>query len=124
MKKLQPLDTVITIEQKECRVTLSPAAQSAISDRSKPLVAEVLVTLACCIRKTLNFREVLADERLYFVTPQLAIALISAEHRAHQADICQSLPPITNWSVIAPRWLVIDFRKGVWEGDFGFGGPH
>lgn len=65
MKKLQPLDTVITIEQKECRVTLSPAAQSAISDRSKPLVAEVLVTLACCIRKTLNFREVLADERLY-----------------------------------------------------------
>lgn len=124
MNKLQPLNTVTTIEQKECRVTLSPAAQNAISDRTNPLVAEVVVTLACCIRKTLNFREALKDERLYFVTPQLAIALISAEHRAHAADICQSLPPIKNWSVIAPRRLVIDFRKGVWEGDFGYGGTH
>jgi hypothetical protein len=120
--KLEPWVTVVTIEQKECRVTLSPVALQAIHGRTDPLVAEVAVTLACCIRKTLSFREAEKDDRLYYVTPQLAVALVSAEHKAHQADAGQPLPPIKNWNVIAPRWLVIDFRKGVWEGDFGYGG--
>lgn len=118
-------EKLVTIEQKECRVTLSPAAQRAIADRTNPLVAEVAVTLACCIRKTLTFREALEDERLYFVTPLLAIALISVEHRAHQPDTRLSLPPIKNWSALAPRWLAIDFSStGTWKGDFGFREVH
>lgn len=115
------MDAVITIEQKECRVTLSRAAQEAVDCRTSPLVAEVVVTLACCIRKALNFRERQDDERLYFVSPLLAIALVSAEHRAHEANAGCSLPPIKNWGAIAPRWLTLDFRNGQWVGDFGFG---
>ncbi|MBI3433063.1 MAG: hypothetical protein HY018_12735 [Hydrogenophilales bacterium] len=116
------MEAVITIEKKECRVTLSRAAQEAMNCRTTPLVAEVVVTLACCIRKVLNFREPQNDERLYFVSPLLAVALVSAEHRAHEADTACSLPPIKNWGAIAPRWLTIDFRNGQWVGDFGFGG--
>lgn len=115
------MDAVITIEKKECRVRLSRAAQEAVDRRTAPLVAEVVVTLACCIRKVLNFREREDDERLYFVNPLLAIALVSAEHRAQEAAAGCSLPPIRNWGAIAPRWLAIDFRNGQWTGDFGFG---
>jgi hypothetical protein len=116
------MDTLITIERKECKVTLSPAAQDAMSNRNIPLVAEVVVTLACCIRKTLNFREPQKDERLHFVTPHLAIALVSGEHKAHEFDPECSLPAIKNWGAIAPRWIAIDFRDGIWIGDFGFSG--
>lgn len=114
------MDTVITIERKECRVALTPAAQKAVRDRRSPLVAEVIVTLACCIRKTLNFREPRKDERLYFVTPQLAVALASGEHKAHEFDTGCSLPEIKNWGAIAPRWIAVDFRDGIWTGNFGF----
>lgn len=116
------MDTAISIEGKECTVTLSSAARRAVDSRHRPLVAEVVVTLACCIRKTLNFREPHKDERLYFVAPQLAIALVSGEHKANESDTGCSLPEIKNWRAIAPRWIAVDYRDGIWSGDFGFSG--
>lgn len=114
------MDVVIALEQKECRVSISPAAEEAIGSRDCPLVVEIVVTLACCIRKAVDFRDAKKNEQLLLVTPLLAIMLVSAEHRARAADINHCLPPIKNWNAIAPRWLTIDFRDGVWRGDFGY----
>lgn len=114
------MDMVITLERKKCQVNISPAAEEAIRRRDCPLVAEIVVTLACCIRKAVHFRDLQKDEQLLFVTPLLAITLVSAEHRAHEGDTDRCLPPIKNWNAIAPRWLTIDFRDGVWRGDFGY----
>lgn len=114
------MDVVIALEQKECQVSISPAAEEAMGNRDCTLAVEIVVTLACCIRKAVEFRDARKDEQLVLVTPLLGITLVSAEHRARQADINRCIPPIKNWNAIAPRWLTIDFQDGVWRGDFGY----
>jgi hypothetical protein len=114
------MNVVIAFEQKECQVTISHEAQQALENRTHPLVAEVIVTLACCIRKKVEFRDALKDERLLLATPQLAIELVSDEHRTQGENSSSCLPPIRNWNAIAPRWITIDLHKGVWRGDFGY----
>lgn len=120
MHKEAAMEVVIPIHQKECRISISPKAEQALQRRQAPLVAEIEVTLACCVRKVVKFREPTQDETLLLATPQLAIAVVSAEHRNAQEDAPNKLPPITNWKALVPRWLSIDFSGGDWRGDFGY----
>jgi hypothetical protein len=114
------MDVVVTIEQKKCLVSISTAAESELAKRDGTVVAEIVVTLACCIRKTVHFRDAHINEHLLLATPQLAVKLISAEHRALENDNDHCLPPIKNWNALAPRWITIDYRAGTWLGDFGY----
>jgi hypothetical protein len=111
------MDMNVRIEKKDCRVSISPAAEEALNARALPLVAEVVVTLACCISKVVSFRDLDEGEELLQATPKLAITLVSAEHRDGNSE---TLPSIKNWNALAPRWLDIDFKNGVWQGDFGY----
>jgi hypothetical protein len=114
------MNVVIALEQKECRISISHEAQQTLEKRIYPLVAEVVVTLACCICKKVAFRDALKDEKLLLATPLLAIELVSDEHRTKREDSSSYLTPIRNWNAIAPRWITIDFQNGVWRGDFGY----
>jgi hypothetical protein len=111
------MDTSVRIEQKDCKVNISPSAEKALNSRTSPIVAEIVVTLACCIRKVVSFRELHDDESPLFITPNLAVVLVSAEHRDSDSA---NLPPIMNWNVLAPQWLAIDYHNGAWQGDFGY----
>jgi hypothetical protein len=113
------MDVNVRIEQKDCVVSISPSAEAALKERRKPLVAEIVVTLACCVRKEVAFRDLQEGEEPLLATDNLGLTLVSAEHKQKTTG---NLPPIKNWNALAPQWLSIDYKNGAWQGDFGYSG--
>ncbi len=116
------METTIQIHGKSCRIKLSKEAKNALAIRDIPLVAEMEITLACMIRKIVRFHEDTSHSDTITVSDALCIRLVSGEHCGvtEQAG-SSSIAPISNWKAIVPQWLNIDYKKGGWTGEFGYG---
>ena len=114
----------VKIKNKPVVVTLSPAAVKALSERTTTLIAEMELYFSCLIRKQVRFRENLDDE-LVSVHENLALRF-----RPVMTEVCGTgyegdEPPLTDFPIqkpgaFTPKWLKIDFKKGEWQGEFGF----
>lgn len=118
------METDIEIYGKPCHIRLSKAAEKALVNLSVPLLVEMEVTLACMVKKQVHFRENQPNSEAVSVTDRLQVCVTSGEHcsaaSSGKASSGSALPPITNWGVLIPKWLNIDYRRGKWAGDFGY----
>lgn len=118
------MDTTVEIHGKNCQVSLSKAAKNALDQRDTPLITEMELTLACVVKKTVRFIEAAPDDNTIVVNDILHLRLTSGEHcGADQSETHKQnkIAPIVNWKAIAPHWVKLDFKKGGWIGEFGYG---
>lgn len=121
------METSIELHGKRCQIRLSKAAEKALVNLNSPLLIEMEVTLACMVKKQVHFRENQINNDAVTVTDRLQVCVTSGEHCSATSSGKErpsgALPPITNWGVLVPKWLNIDYRSGKWAGDFGYVNP-
>ncbi len=118
--------TTIDLEGRPVRVEITQRAQQALAARGTPLLAEMELYFSCLIRKAVRFRDRGDDADAVPVREGLALrfrpvmtascTLADYERGPQLADF-----PLRRTAAFTPHWLRIDYRRGEWHGEFGYG---
>lgn len=104
-------------------VRLTPAAARAIEARATPLHVEMELYFSCLIRKRVRFdvpprgEAVLLGEGLSLSFRPVMGRVCGLDE--HDPDNLADLPTGEPQRFV-PRWLTLDYRKGRWQGEFGY----
>ena len=114
----------IEIKGKQVVITLTKAAEKALSLRDKILVAEMELYFSCLIRKQVRFKENL-DGDLTNVSENLSVRFRPVMTKSCGTDYEGDEPPLEDFPIekpeaFVPHWLNLDFKKNEWIGEFGF----
>ncbi|MEJ2142969.1 MAG: hypothetical protein P8Y24_11550 [Gammaproteobacteria bacterium] len=114
----------IEINGKKLAVSLSPAAENELRQRSSSLLAEMELYFSCLIRKAVRFHETIEDNDVS-VSDKLAVRFRPVMTKKCEVSKDGSPPPLTEFPIengerYIPHWLKIDFKKGKWSGEFGY----
>jgi len=113
----------ITLHGKTLEVRLSPAAERALAQRTRPLVAEMELLFSCLLRKRVLFGD--APAQATAVNARLAVRFTPVMTRKCAVAESGGSPPserfpLENPRPYVPNWLTIDYRRGRWVGEFGY----
>lgn len=116
----------IELQGKRVAVTLSRRAERALAQRAAPLVAEMELYFSCLIRKAVRFSELSPEREATPVSDRLYIRFRPVGSRSCGAKVADGPPPLEDFQVVnptayTPDWLEIDYRRGEWVGQFGYG---
>ena len=113
------------LEGKTIAIRLTASAQSALAARSVPLIAEMELYFSCLIRMQVRFYD--GDPALTAtpVNEQLAIRFRPVMSERCDMHAVEGKPALKEFPIIrrqpfVPRWLNLDFKKGIWIGEFGY----
>ena len=114
----------VEIKGKQVAITLTKAAEKALSLRDKILVAEMELYFSCLIRKQVRFKENL-DGDLVSVSENLSVRFRPVMTKSCGIDYEGDEPPLEDFPIekpeaFVPHWLKIDYKKNEWIGEFGF----
>lgn len=117
--------STVEILNKPVQVEWSKAADNALLALSKPLSVEMELYFSCLIRMKVRFGDKAHSREFVPVNERLGVAFRPVMTKACKVDReDQEAPladfPIKNPAAFVPRWLKIDYRHGVWEGEFGY----
>ncbi len=115
----------IILNGKKLRVQWNGRAERALFNRREPLVIEMQLYFSCVVKKRVLFHDQ-ADFETAGVNDNIQIAF-----RPIQAAACDPEEFARNYPVgrvlnapaatrMIPSKISIDFRKGRWQGEFGF----
>ncbi len=115
----------IILNGKKLRVQWNGRAERALCNRREPLVIEMQLYFSCVVKKRVLFHDP-ADFETTGVNDNIQIAF-----RPIQAAACDPEEFARNYPVgrvlnapaatrMIPSKISIDFRKGRWQGEFGF----
>lgn len=115
----------VILHDKTIEIRLSKPAKRALEDRKTPLLAEMELLFSCLIRKRVRFHE-LPNGTAIPVSERLSVSFRPVMTKACVlSELEGSTPledfPITNPRPYVPHWLSIDYRRGQWHGEFGYG---
>jgi hypothetical protein len=113
----------VTLHDKSLEVQLTTAAQKALAQRDRPLVAEMELLFSCLLRKRVYFGD--AAELSTPVNDCLAVRFRPIMTRHCTVAGGGEAPPSDDFPIANPRpyvpnWLIIDYRRGEWVGNFGY----
>jgi len=116
----------IQFNGKPMTVHLSHAAESALCERTTPLVAEMELYFSCMIRKRVRFHTVVRSDRTVVASGNLCVSFrpVMTEqcridtHGDDEAVLTEF--PIARPAAYVPHWLRIDYHDGEWVGEFGY----
>ena len=113
----------VTLHDKSVEVRISKAAQKALAQRDRPLVAEMELLFSCLLRKRVLFGD--AAEQSTPVNDRLAVRFRPIMTRKCSVAEGGATPPsegfpLDNPRPYVPHWLTIDYRRGSWVGEFGY----
>ena len=120
------MDIELEIDGKPLTVHLTRAAESALRQRTSPLVAELELYFSCFIRKRVRFHTGARNGQTVMAADNLGIRfrpVMTEQCTMDQtADGHAALTefPIVKPSAYVPHWLRIDHRAGEWLGEFGY----
>ena len=119
------MDKTIQIAGKPITVTISNAAQKALTQRQSPLVTEMELYFSCLIRLKVRFRERNDTAQLVEASPGLWVAFRPVMTQSCGIDYEGDEPPLTDFPIqrsdaFIPHWLRVDYRRGQWQGTFGY----
>lgn len=117
--------STVEILNRPVQVEWSKAAENALSALSAPLSVEMELYFSCLIRKKVRFGDKAHSREFVPVNERLGVAFRPVMTKACKVDHAdQEAPlsdfPIKNPAAFVPRWLKIDYRHGIWEGEFGY----
>jgi hypothetical protein len=115
----------IEIDGRPVRVELSTTAIASLSQRTKPLLAEMELYFSCLIRKKVRFHERQQESDHVMVRDDLAVRFRPIMTESCRVGDFDDEPPVTDFPIANPRafvphWLRIDYRNGCWQGEFGY----
>jgi hypothetical protein len=131
----------IEISGKKIRISVSPNAVSALTQRQSPLVAEMELYFSCLIRKKVRFYEPEYEpehEQEYeseheqevgvrgtSVLDNLSVVFHPVMTKLCGKDYEGDEPPVTDFPIVkaapfVPHWMTIDYKAGQWLGEFGY----
>jgi hypothetical protein len=119
------MDIKIEIDGKPMTVHLTRAAESALHQRTSPLVAELELYFSCFIRKRVRFHTVVRSDQAVMAADNLCVSfrpVMTEQCTIGQANGDTALTefPIVKPAAYVPHWLRIDHRAGEWHGEFGY----
>lgn len=114
-----------TLEGKPFRVTLSASAQQALARRATPLIAEMEFYFSCLIRLQVRFYDQDETGTATPITPQLAVRFRPVMSQHCDLHAVQGKSPLADFPIVkrapyVPHWLHLDYKSGVWLGEFGY----
>lgn len=121
--------TEVRLFGRAVRWEMSPAAHAAATQLTAPLIVEMELYFSCLIRKAVRFHTPdasnveAADEAHLTRHLRLRFRPVTTQHCALPTDA--SAPPLETMPVtrphaFVPRWLKLDYRHGIWYGEFGY----
>jgi hypothetical protein len=117
------------INGRSLQIKLSHTAALALNEAGQPLLAEMELIFGCMVRKRLRVGPLNAEKH---VSIRTAMKNLYLAYRVKTAGYCQvgqnddeTLPeapmqPADKVVKFTPKWLEIDYRRGQWEGSFGY----
>lgn len=118
------MTNTVTLGGKPVRVELSRAAERALTERSRTLLAEMELYFSCLIRKRVRFRDEAGEAGSVPVNEHLHVRFRPVMTAKCEIDP-DGPPPLTDFPIarpeaFTPSWLRVDYRDGEWVGDYGF----
>lgn len=120
------MTVAVDIHGKAVQIAWTAAAEKEMLQRQSPLLAEMELYFSCLIRKRVRFNEAAGGAEAVAVNGHLRVGFrpVMTQHcvidetpgRVPLAEF-----PIVNPKAFVPHWLHLDFRRGQWEGEFGYG---
>ena len=116
----------VELDGKQVMVTLSARAARALESLGAPLLAEMELYFSCLIRKAVRFRPLSGEDDARPLSEKLYVRFRPVVSRSCGAKLSEGPPPlddlpIVNPTAYTPDWLKIDYRRGEWTGQFGYG---
>lgn len=113
------------LEGKDFRITLSDAAQLALAQRTKPLIAEMEFYFSCLIRLQVRFYESDDSASATPINEKLAVRFRPVMSRRCDLHAVKGKSPLDDFPIVkrapyVPHWLHLDYKKGAWVGEFGY----
>lgn len=117
---------IIEMEGKQIDVEITTEANSVLSHRDVPLLAEMELYFSCLIRKKVRFHERADAATSLSVTDKLKLSFHPVMTKVCGKDYEGDEPPLTDFPIhnvkpYIPSWVKIDFLSGRWHGEFGYG---
>ena len=116
----------IHLGSREVEVRLNPRSAAAITQQARDLYIEIELYFSCLIGKRVNF---LPQRRDGSVDPVRLNDNVSLGFRASMQHTCQAGDAqhaleaesflVERGERYMPRWVSLDYRAGVWSGEFG-----
>lgn len=120
-------NTTLTLNDRPLSVTLTSAAQAALTKRSQPLYAQMELYFSCLLRLKVRFYEAKPTGDLVWLNANenLIVSFRPVMTAQCNNDYEGDEPPLTDFPIVhdapfTPRWLKIDYRQGQWLGEFGY----
>jgi hypothetical protein len=111
--------------EKELLVKWSARAGEALSNRSEPLIVEMQLYFSCVVKKRVvfhdaaNFESLAVNDNLQIAFRTIQSAKCDPQEFARNYPIGRVLDSPAAAKMI-PSWVAIDFRRGQWQGEFGY----
>ncbi|MHB0989960.1 MAG: hypothetical protein ACYC0M_01615 [Burkholderiales bacterium] len=116
--------TIVEILGKKVRVESTVSADNAMNKLEKPLLVEMELLFSCLIRKAVRFKSDADPVNYVAVTPKLKIRFRPVTTKVCLvSDVLDSGVPLQDFplkkpAAFVPRQLFIDYKRGVWRGEF------
>ncbi len=123
-----PMNHTVTVNGRSLRVALSKAAKRALEQRADALLLEMELYFSCLIRKRVYVREEFKGVDSIPVSDKLHISFRPVVTQSCAIrDVPRDNPPVRDMPIVRPEryfphWLTLDYRRGEWLAEFGYGG--
>jgi hypothetical protein len=122
------MNHIVTINGRSLRVALSKAAKRALEQRADALLLEMELYFSCLIRKRVYVREEFKGVDSIPVSDKLHVSFRPVVTQSCAIrDVPRDNPPVRDMPIVRPEryfphWLTLDYRRGEWLAEFGYGG--
>ena len=116
----------VRLVHRDLELRLSAAADSALAARSAPLVVEMELYFSCLIRKRVQFLSAIhPDAMCATVDERLTVCFRPVMTRHCALSDVEGTPELESFPIVrpeafVPKWLALDYRRGVWSGEFSY----
>ena len=110
-------------------IQISEKAKNQLLKRNSPLYVELELYFSCLIRKRVYFHEKPLTDGIPVPSavnnlaiefrPVMTRACLVGDADVHNPSVERF--PIVKGERFFPKWFTLDFRKGQWRGEFGYG---
>jgi hypothetical protein len=121
------VERTVIVGGKPLRLNISKAAQAQLDQRAGILFLEMELYFSCLVRKRVYVRETMDAATAHAITDRLTVSFrpVVTETCAMR-EVERDNPPVKDMPIVHPEryfphWLLLDYRHGKWQAEFGYG---
>ena len=121
------MDKLVEIHGRPMKLSISKAAAKQLRQRTEPLLLEMELYFSCLVRKRVYVKESAGTAECVSLGDKLKVWFrpVVTETCAMR-DVARDNPPVKDMPIAEPEryfphWLTLDFRRGKWRAEFGYG---